>query len=471
MAVTYLHGVETIEVQQGPRAVQVVRSSVITLVGIAPTGPVNEPTLILSPNDAAQFGLEIPGFTIPQALAAIFAQGSATVVVTNVFNSTTNTATVALESKTITAGKLKLAFAPIGAVSIFLTDGTTPWTGVEGTDYSLDAFGNFTALSAVAANDLVLKFTYKKLDFSTVTSSQIIGTNTSGVRTGMVTWELIFNTFGFYPKIMIAPVFVEMLAVATYLRTLEPKYRAIGLYDSPVGTSHTAAIAGRGPASTINFKTSSDRSYLLHPHLKAYESASDSNVVVPYSAYMAGVISRTDANEGYWVSPSNHEILGIVGTEIPVTSSINDASTDANSLNENGIATVFTGFGTGSRTWGNRSAAWPTSTDPKNFIPIRRMADIVHESLEQAMLPFIDRPLNQATIDAIRETANGLFRTLIGRGACLPGSRCEYNTEENTPEELALGHVTFDLVFMGPTPAERITFKSYLDINLLATIV
>jgi len=38
-------------------------------------------------------------------------------------------------------------------------------------------------------------------------------------------------------------------------------------------------------------------------------------------------------------------------------------------------------------------------------------------------------------------------------------------------EELAAGHVTFDLVFMGPTPAERITFKSYLDINLLTQIV
>lgn len=470
MAVNFLHGVETIEVNTGPRAVRVIKSSVIALVGIAPTGPVQTPTLVLSPNDAAQFGEPLPGFTIPQALAAIFAQGAATVVVVNVFNSTTNTATVSLESKTITNGKLKLDFAPIGDVDIFLTDGTTPWTGVEGTDYSLDAYGNFTALSAVAANDLVLKFTYKKLDIGTVTTSQIIGANTSGVRTGTVAWELIFGEFGFYPKILIAPVFVEQLAVATQLRTLETKYRAIGLYDSPAGTSHTAAIAGRGPASTMNFKTASDRSYLLHPHLKAYDSASDTNVVVPYSSYMAGVIARTDANEGYWVSPSNHEILGIVGTEIPVTASINDPNTDANLLNENGITTTFTGFGTGTRTWGNRSAMWPTDSDPKNFIPVRRTADIVHESLEQAMLPFIDKPLSQAVIDAIRETGNAFFRTLIGRGACLPGSKCVYSAE-NTPEELALGHVTFDLVFMVPTPAERITFKSYLDINLLAQII
>ena len=139
-------------------------------------------------------------------------------------------------------------------------------------------------------------------------------------------------------------------------------------------------------------------------------------------------------------------------------------------MNEKGITTTFTGYGTGTRTWGNRSAAFPTNTDPKNFIPIRRIADIVHESLEQAMLPFIDRPINQATIDAIRDTGNGFFRTLIGRGAVLSGSKCAYSTD-NTAEELALGHVVFDLVFMGPTPAERITFKSYLDANLLTQIV
>lgn len=470
MAVNYLHGVETIEVEQGPRTVRVVKSSVITLVGIAPTGPVNTPTMVVSQTQAAQFGEMLPGFTIPQALNAIFQQGPATVIVTNVFNSVTNTEAVEVEAHTITEGKIKLSAAPIGAVEVFLTDGETPFTGVEGTDYSIDAFGNFQALSAVASEGLALKFTFNKLDFGSVTNDQIIGTITGDVRTGMKTWETIFTTFGFYPKILIAPVFVETLAIATEMRTLETKYRAIGLYDSPVGTSHASVIAGRGPASTMNFKTSSDRSYLLHPHLKAYEADSDSNVNVPYSSYMAGVIARTDANEGYWVSPSNHEILGIVGTELTVTASINDPATDANTLNENGITTTFTGFGTGTRTWGNRSAAWPSNITPKNFIPVRRTADIVHESLEQAMLPFIDKPINQATIDAIRETGNAFFRTLIGRGACLPGSKCVYS-EENTPEELALGHVVFDLVFMVPTPAERITFKSYLDINLLAQIV
>jgi uncharacterized protein len=470
MAANYLHGVETIELPQGSKPVQVIKSSVITLIGTAPIGVKNDPILVLSPNDASQFGQQLPGFTIPQSLDAIFKQGPATVVVINVFDSAVNTSQVTTESQTITNGKLKLSAAPIGVVSIFLSNGTTAFSGVKDIDYRLDEFGNFTSLSSIASEGLILKFTFKNLDTGSVTTAQIIGTNTSGVRTGSKCLELVFNLFGFTPKIIIAPVYIEQLAVATELSALATKYRSIVLIDAPLGTSVIQAIAGRGPSSTNNFKTSSERAYLLYPHLKVYDADTDSNVNTPYSSFMAGVISRTDLLEGYWISPSNKEIQGIVGTELVVTASLSDANTEANLLNEKGICTTFVGYGTGTRTWGNRSASFPTSTDPKNFIPIRRMADVVHESLEQSMLTYIDRPLNQATIDAIRETGNAFFRTLIGRGACLPGSKCIYSSE-NTSTELAAGHVTFDLVFMGPTPAERITFKSFLDINLLTSIV
>lgn len=470
MAANYLHGVETIEINSGANPVTVVKSSVIALVGLSPIGASNEPILVLSPNDASQFGQQLPGFTIPQALDAIFKQGPATVIVVNTFDAVTNTKLIASESKTIASGKLKLSSAPIGDVTVFGPDGVTPFVGVRDVDYKIDPFGNFTALSAVASEGLLLKFSFKTIDEGTVTSSQIIGANIAGVRTGIKCFELIFNTFGFTPKILIAPKYVELVAVANELILVAEKYRAIALIDAPLTTTVPQAIAGRGPASTINLKTGSYRAYLLCPHLKIYDADSDSNVNASYSQFMAGVIANVDLNLGYWNSPSNQEIKGIVGTEYLVTASVNDASTDANLLNEKGITTTFTGYGTGTRTWGNRSAAYPANTDPKNFIVIRRIADIVHESLEQAMLPFIDKPLNQATIDAIRETGNSFFRTLIGRGAVLSGSKCVYSSE-NTPIELAAGHVTFDLVFMGPTPAERITFKSYLDINLLAKIV
>ncbi len=46
-------------------------------------------------------------------------------------------------------------------------------------------------------------------------------------------------------------------------------------------------------------------------------------------------------------------------------------------------------------------------------------------------------------------------------------SNASYDPTKNPTTELALGHVTFDLEFMPPTPAERITFESFINIELL----
>jgi len=131
--------------------------------------------------------------------------------------------------------------------------------------------------------------------------------------------------------------------------------------------------------------------------------------------------------------------------------------------------TVFNSFGSGFRTWGNRNASFPTSTHPKNFINIRRTADIIHESVEYSMLQFIDYPIDNGLIDAITESVNAFIRTLIGRGALIDG-KCKYNPDKNPPTEIANGHLLFDIEFMPPTPAERITFESFININLLKNL-
>jgi hypothetical protein len=85
------------------------------------------------------------------------------------------------------------------------------------------------------------------------------------------------------------------------------------------------------------------------------------------------------------------------------------------------------------------------------------------------MLQFIDRPINQALIDTIRESVNGFIRTLIMRGALIDG-QCVYDPAKNPVTEIAAGHLTFDIEFMPPTPAERITFESFINIELLKSL-
>ena len=46
MTANFLHGVETVEVEKGPRPVRVVKSAVIGLIGTALAGAVNTPAVI-----------------------------------------------------------------------------------------------------------------------------------------------------------------------------------------------------------------------------------------------------------------------------------------------------------------------------------------------------------------------------------------------------------------------------------------
>ena len=94
MPASFLHGVETIEITKGARTIQTVKTAVVGIVGTAPINEVdaefktiNTPTLILNETEAVKyFGKQKNGFTIPQALQAIFDQGAGIAIVINVFD-------------------------------------------------------------------------------------------------------------------------------------------------------------------------------------------------------------------------------------------------------------------------------------------------------------------------------------------------------------------------------------------------
>lgn len=476
MPANFLHGVETIEIEKGARPIRGVKTAVIGLVGTAPIWEVepadqtvNKPVLILNDRDASKyFGSQKSGYTIPQALDAIFDQGKGIAIVVNVFDPARHKTAVVDEQKTFgTDNTLTLSHEGVANEVVKNTAGTI--TYVKNTDYTIDYKTGKIARIATGAitSGQTVKISYDYADPTKVSASDIIGTtDTSGNRTGMQAWKDCYNLMGFFPKILIAPSYCTQNSVASALNVLAGDLRAISIVDAPIGTTYAQVIAGRGPSGTINFNYSSERMVLCYPHLKRYDPETETEVLEPFSQRFAGVIAAKDMEKGYWWSPSNTEIKGIVGVERNLSAMINDPNSEVNILNENGIVTVFNSFGSGIRTWGNRSAAWPSVTHPKNFINVRRTADVLHESIEYSMLQFIDFPINNALIDAITESVNAFIRTLVGRGALIDG-RCWYDPAKNPPTEIALGHLTFDIEFMPPTPAERISFESFINIELL----
>lgn len=473
----FLHGVETIEVERGARPIRVVKTAVIGLVGTAPIHEVeagnqkiNEPVLITNEKAAAAFfGKDRPGFTIPSALKAIFDQGAGTVIVINTLDPAEHKTNVTNATKTFVDGKIALNHYGITLPVVKSSDEST--TYVLDTHYTVDTKeGIITVKGSTIAADASVKVSYTHVDPEKVLSSDIIGDIEDGKRTGLKALEDAYSLFGYYAKTIIAPVFCVDTAVVAAIDVVAGKTRAIGIVDAPQGTTFQEAITGRGAEGDINFNTSSDRLILCFPHLKKYDNTTNNVVSEPYSQRLAGVIAAKDNTKGYWWSPSNTEIKGITGVETPLTAMINDPTSEVNQLNEAGIMTIFNSFGTGFRTWGNRSAAFPSSTHPTNFINVRRTADIIHESVEYSMLQFIDHPIDKGLIDAITESVNAFMRVLIGRGAIIDG-KCSFDPAKNEPVQIAAGHLTFDIEFMPPTPAERITFESFINIELLRTLL
>lgn len=479
MSANFLHGVETIVIEKGARPITGVKTAVIGLIGTAPlykvaaaNRTVNSPTIIRNPVDAAMyFGTATSGYTIPAALNAIFDQGNGPIcIVVNVFDPDTHTTAVASEVVAKAAdGTFKLAHPGISSLTI-----SSPASCVLGTDYTVNAvtgvISRVVTSSKITADTASITVAYHYADPSLIVSSDIIGeVDENGISSGLQCLIGTYNLFGFLAKMIIAPGYSTAVAVSTEMIAIADRLRAIALIDAPIGTTVQQAITGRGPSGTINFNTSSSRAVLCYPHCKVYDTATDSTVLEPLSQRLAGVIAAKDIERGYWWSPSNTEIQGITGMETPITAMINDSTTETNALNEVGITTMFNSYASGIRTWGNRSAAYPTDTSPINFINIQRTADILHESVEYNMLQFLDRPINQALIDSIRESVNGFIRTLVMRGALIDG-KCIYDVAKNPVTEVAAGHLTFDIEFMPPTPAERISFESYINIDLLKAL-
>ena len=206
------------------------------------------------------------------------------------------------------------------------------------------------------------------------------------------------------------------------------------------------------------------RLYCVYPWAKVYDSATGNTIEEPLSARIAGLIAKTDNDKGFWWSPSNNIINGIIGISKPIDFTLGDPNCVANYLNENLITTVIQQDGF--RLWGNRT----TSADSKwAFLSVRRTADMINDSLLKAHLWAIDRNITKTYVSDVCDGVSNYLRYLKNIGAIINGS-CWADSSLNTPDQISQGKIVFDFDFTPPYPAEHITFRSRLTDEYLTEI-
>lgn len=244
-------------------------------------------------------------------------------------------------------------------------------------------------------------------------------------------------------------------AVAAEMQGIADRLKAVVVADAP-NTTDEAALAYAGDFG-------SRRVYVIDP--KVIKTQADGSTGAEWaSPVVAGLIAKSDNDRGFWWSPSNQEIAGILGTSRPVDFSIGDATCRANLLNAGNVATIIRQDGF--RLWGNRTC----SSDAKwQFLPVVRTADTINESILAGHLWAVDRGITKTYIEDVTEGVRAFLRTLVARGAILGGD-CWVDPELNTPENIAAGNVVFDFDFTPPYPAERLTFRSHITNKYLTEL-
>lgn len=316
---------------------------------------------------------------------------------------------------------------------------------------AIAAFGPDSAITKacqaiyVKAKAVIVAIGVPKLeDVALQTSAIIGGVLASGQRTGLQALLDGKSLFNAQPRLLIAPGHTATQAVATAIDSVAQKLRAIGIIDGP-GTTDEAAMAYADNFGSRNL-------YMVDPGVKYWDTVTSSTVDAPGSAWAAGLFAWTDAEYGFWASPSNKELTGITGTGRAVEYLDGDETCRANLLNNANITTIIRDDGY--RLWGNRTL----SSDPKwAFVTRVRTLFILMDAVQAGHKWAVDRSITKTYVTDVTNGLDAFMRDLKAQGAII-NFEVFPDTELNTASQIAQGKVYWRIRFTDVPPAENPNF-------------
>ncbi len=316
---------------------------------------------------------------------------------------------------------------------------------------AIAAFGAGSAIAKAAAaiyvraKAVIVAVGVPKLEDEALQTSAIIGgVLASGQRTGLQALLDGKSKHNAQPKLLIAPGHSATQAVATAMDALAGKLRAIAIIDCPNTTDEAAMAYAQ--------EFGSKRIYMVDPGVQFWDTIKSATVDAPGSAWVAGLFAWTDANYGYWASPSNKEFVGITGTTRPIEYLDGDETCRANLLNNAFIATIIRDGGY--RLWGNRTL----SSDPKwSFVTRVRTCDILMDAIQAGHKWAVDRSITKTYVKEVTEGLDAFMRDQKNAGAII-NFEVFADTELNTASQIEQGKVYWRIRFTDVPPAENPNF-------------
>ena len=288
------------------------------------------------------------------------------------------------------------------------------------------------------------------------TTSNIIGGVTAdGKKTGMKALLSAQSQLGVKPRILGVPGH-DTQAVATELLSVAQSLRGFAYLSAYGCKTVEEAIAYRA-----NF--SQREGMLIWPDFISFDTVMNADATAYASARALGLRAKIDEQTGWHKSLSNVGVNGVTGISADVFWDLQDPATDAGLLNQNDVTTLIRKDGF--RFWGSRCL----SDDPLfAFENYTRTAQVLADTIAEAHMWAVDKPLNPSLARDIIEGIRAKMRSLVSQGYLI-GADCWLDESVNDKDSLKAGKLTIDYDYTPVPPLEnlmlrqRITDKYLMD--------
>ncbi len=471
---SYKHGVYVNEQStslntplNGTAGLQVIVGTAPVNMAVSPSGAL-EPKLIYSfPEAKAALGYsdDFSKYTLCQSVDASFRVFNiAPIILINALNPEKHKTDVSEKTLAVKANQAVIT-ETISEEEIPVTGilfNTVQVAGVDGEvltsdKYELTFDSDGTVIITLLDEVESITVSYSKLDPSAVTKDDII--------LALEKVREVYPRFGMTPGLILAPGWSHDANVAA---AIQAKSTAInGVFTSECVLDIPADESGAVTYS--NVKTVKETLGMDSEHaIVCWPMAEIGDKRYYMSALVAALIAYTDAQNSDvpYVSPSNKS-LNITSTVLEDGTKVLLDQEQANVVNSFGVVTALNM--NGYRCWGNNTAIYPTSTDPKDrWIPVRRFFTWRANSLVLSYFQKVDNPTNYRLIESIVDSENIIGNSFVAQGYC-GGYHVEFRSDENSVTQLLDGTIKFHLYLAPFPPAEKIEFVLEFDTDAIST--
>lgn len=291
-------------------------------------------------------------------------------------------------------------------------------------------------------------------DTEAETNSNVIGTVTDqGQYTGMKALLTAQSKLGVKPRILAAPG-LDTLEVATELAGVAQQLRAFA-YVAAIGATKEAAVAYRD-----NF---GQREIMpIFGDFTSWNVTTNAAEALYATAKAVGLRAKLDNDIGWHKTLSNITVNGVSGLTKDMFWDLQDPNTDAGYLNSNEVTCLIRHGGF--RFWGSRT----TSDDPLfAFENYTRTAQVLADTIAEAHMWAVDKPLHPTLVKDIIEGVNAKFRELKSLGYIIDANAW-YDEEINTATTLKSGKLYIDYDYTPVPPLENLLFRQRITDRYLA---